>query len=531
VRNLNFNNLVAWIQNILPTQDNIEVRRVIFVIISIWLLTYLPKMVNRAVQIDNAHSGTVPPMDDTGYQMLAENILYGFGYSDLAHLPLERYHTSLADVALLPIAGDFYRAPGFPLLLTAVYAVFGIQTLYARVVVAVLIWLSAVLLFLTGDQIAGWIGTIAGGLSGYYYLHFGGDLTGAQGFYHGRLITEPVSVFWMTLFAFLFIIYLKQMRPSFLYLSAFSLVALIFTRASFLLALPLLIIYLYKRKCSWKPLLIFSAITLLPIIIWSLYASIETNRLIIFTTQGEKNFPEYNNLDVITGFGPDRINQGGWQPGFAFNENGELLFTAENSAHTGENGWVKGLQFWMQNPEKLPSLFYVKLRAGAWYEGSRIYRLGIGFLILAIGFVPIRKKPNLQYKLMPWLYLAIQIGMIVLLILVGKYVPYYLILLIWLAMLLIAIIRPYGGIYQPFFHVPYWLMIFIIVYFATALLFGGDPRFHYPIDPLLTLIGTLGLLTLLYELGKKDIAMVFLFLLLISPYLYEIMEKFYSLKP
>jgi hypothetical protein len=253
-------------------------------------------MLKRIEMVDQQASRTVyGGWDDWNYQVLAINLLMGHGFADNYFQPWYSYHLSKPVPAVTDKENfSFYRAPGFPLLLSVVYAFFGDQTLIARQMLAILTWSTALLLILIGYGLAGWLGAIAGGLTSLHYLNFGGGITGVESIFAGRLISEPVATFWLALFFFLFMLYQKNKSNIFLYAASVSLVGAIFTRAYFLIVIPMFFIYLYHNHCNRKELFLFVTITIIPIIAWSSYASITRKEPILFTTQGKLDFPRFN---------------------------------------------------------------------------------------------------------------------------------------------------------------------------------------------------------------------------------------------
>lgn len=490
-------------------------RRIVLILFLLSYLTSLPKMWELAKTVDSNAHGTVPGnWDDWNYQVLAINLLRGNGFADRQFSSWESYHLSNS-VSGYPFWDDysFYRAPGFPLILSASYTLFGDQTLTARRLLFIMAWITTLLLLLIGGNVADWTGVIAGGIAGQLYLKSSNEIVGVEGILNGRLVSEVAATFWMILFAYLFTQFLRKNRSIYFYLSAVSLVALIFTRAYFLMVLPLFCIYLYFNRCNLKRIAIFAGITILPVVIWSSYASLTAKQLVILTTQGQYDFPRFNNQDVITGFGPERINQGGWQPGFSYNEKGEIIVTNQYSPKRGENGWIKGLKFWTANPKKLPKLFYVKMRAGLWYYDGRLYLIGIGFLLMSIG---IRKGKPLLQGLTPQTTLALQISLVTLLSIAGNLLGFGQILAIWLAIALIGLVFPFGNADTIDFQRPTWFLVFLAAYLVVVLMYGGNPRFHSALDPFVIFISLSGLLLLLYRLIKTNILLAALYLLINS---------------
>ena len=485
-------------------------------------MLYLPIMWGKAEQVDRAFDGKIARWDDRMYQAQAINLIHGYGYSTFPHLPKEKYYLT---VPLDSGVGyfTFKFPPGVSFMMGAAYRLLGEKTLSVRLMYATIIWFTAVLLLLAGYSMAGWLGAVAGGLVGFYYMVQGGGVAGAEGFYNGRTLSEPIAVLWISFFTLLFTLYLKKDLPLYLYLSAISLIGFVFTRANFLTVIPLLYLFLYLTRRNLTQLSIFIAITTIPIIAWSIYASMTTKHLIIFTTQGEQDFPLFNNMDVITGFGPEEINQGNWQPGFAYTKKGEIYIDGYNFAGPNENGWIKGLSFWINNPDKIPLLFYVKIRSSFWYNDipesipyndGRVYMFGVGFLLASLGVhTPVRRFKFFDLISSSYV-LTIQLALLCMLLIVGNNVPFKAILLIWGVIFTIAIIRPYGDIYRPAFQTPTWFLLFLISYLISTILFGGYVRFHFPIDPPLMLISIIGLFTLVFELWKKDPWLSILFLII-----------------
>ena len=337
----------------LPAIDQPWLRVGVLALVFFYLLSWLPNMVWTARHFDKLSDQKIARWDDSDYQALAINLLHGYGYTETLQMPIEAYQTQ-RDEARFESKNvySFYRAPGFAFLLAGIYAITGESTLAARLMIGSLIWLTAVLILWIGDRLAGWVGSLAAGLAGYYLLNVSLLVRGPESFYTGRVLSEPLTAFLVALFASFSVLYLQKRRLAFLYLACLTLAGVVLTRANFLTALPLYLVVVYFYTRQWKPILIAAIILFLPVIAWSAYASVTRHSFVLLTTQGSLDFPRFNNQDVITGFGPDRINQGGWQPGFIQGADGELIVTNANAARAGENGWIKGLQFWISNPKK-----------------------------------------------------------------------------------------------------------------------------------------------------------------------------------
>jgi hypothetical protein len=488
-------------------------KRVILVIILGGFLIGLPFLLNKAPLIDQeANQTIISDFDDWSFQVLAINLAQGHGFSDHIFGPWQDYHLSKFHPSL-SLSGQysFYRAPGFPLMLAGVYKVFGDQTITAWYFLLVIAWGTAFLLPLIGYNLAGWIGTLARGLTGMFYLLSGSEVASLEGIYYHRLLSEPAATFWLVLFAFLFTTYLKRKSSFFLYLAAVALVGVIYIRAYYLIVLPLFLAYLYFSRMDRKKLAFFALITFLPLVAWSVYASCTAHQFIIFSTQGEQDFSRFNNMDVLTGFGPNHYGKGEWQPGFAFNEKGEIIITNSNLPRPGENGYIKGLQFWVGNLKLVPALFYAKMKAGLWYPEGGFFLGVIGYLLTMIGF---RKAGcrRIFSGFSPREILLIQVGLVMILTIAGNHLHFAVVLAIWSILLWISLLAPVGDAFPLQLQMPFWFLTFLVGFVGLVLLYGGNPRFHYALDPILILAGLIGSLTLLYELLKFKLELAALYL-------------------
>ena len=484
------------------------------------LLIYLPFLIIITFVLDaNADNLVLAGGDEHEYQRLAVNLLYGNGYTNDIVEPLEEYHlTTNSDLGrgLQEAYGDgqtvteptenFYRAPGWSLFLSVIYRIVGNNPLNARLSIAILSWLTALLIFYCGIRSANLVGTVAGALGGILFLHHQVLVPPST---LQELMTEPLATFLITLTALLILLYKQSERYLYFLLSAIALCATIYTRSNFVVVIPFLVLYYFVTREKLLNIFIYCLIIAIPIVIWGTYATTKSGELIFFTTQSEIAFPQFNNEDVLTGFGPDRFRQGSWQPGYRFDADGNRIEDSHNVPKEGENGWVMGLTYWRDNPEDLPALFYVKLRAGLWTNErdfafiqatdiGRIQALGIIFTLFGLGLHR-QSQSSTNRKRVVWLQLSLAV---LTLVVWGKSL-FWLVLLLYLAIALIAIFAPYREHLDLKMPTIDWYLAFILGHVVVTLLFGGLTRFHQPLDPFLTFLGLIGYFAfILYALSN-----------------------------
>ncbi len=480
------------------------------------LLVHIPIVLIRADTADEQLHNLIPTCcDDAVYQIPAINMMYGKGFSQSFSVPFDLYHLardtpfsrSAAEdyeaYGVQPPRPDFQRTPGFPILLTLTYAIFGNNPLNARRMLALQGIATALLLYFAGINLSKWPGVIAGGLVAIYFLDFQPGLIQPIGTSYGALLTEAPTAFWIALFCLAFIVYLKQHRTRYLVLASIGLAGAIFTRANLLTAIFPLALYLWLTRHKVSSICLFVTICVAPVVIWSIYASIVTGKFVAFSTQGDSLFAETNNMDMITG--SIQNSPGDWSPGYEKDANGQLIITYVNDAKSGESGWSKGFTFWRENFSLLPTLFYIKLNAGFWnYYGfsvnvlqpERLHLFGIGLLLAMLG---LRIPP----KRLDWLSSGKSgttvLLMLVLLLILGNHSNFLTTFLIWLIILIFALLFPYGDLVQLGFVAPVWFLAFVVSHLITTLIFYGL-RFHWPLDAPLLLISLTGILTFIQYL-------------------------------
>lgn len=389
--------------------------------------------------------------DQVQYQLLAVNFAHGHGFTDAILEPVETYNFALDitdPVALEALstehqkmtAGarrDFYRAPGFPIMLGATYAIGGNTMLTAEVLRITMIGAIAYLLLVSGALWGGLRGTIIGGIVGLLYL----TPEMIRPWSAERVMTEVPTTFLVTLFTLFMVIYGRNRKTWVMVVIGLTFAAMMLTRANFLTALPMLIGYFWLRFVPHKQIAIFTVCAVVPIALWSVYASSHVGKIVSLTTQGEFAFPQFNNDGVLNGAPGAPWTMGMWNPSSNIDPQTGIASFWDYAPQEGENGWVKGFTYWRDNLQELPRLFSNKIYVGFWVRPpfSWFYWFGMGFILLT--FIR-RRHPR-------WMTSS-----------------------------------------------PAWFLVFILSHLITTLMFAGV-RYHEPLDPVLLLISGFGIWALL----------------------------------
>ncbi len=477
---------------------------VFFVFFSIRLFNLIN--LTKIVDLQTSHS-VVSGVDDIEYVTPAVNLVYGYGYVQSIILPLEIYHTGPVGFLVPRGPGQYFisqRPPGTSLLLAGIYGLFGTGTIYPRMVFIILAWVTGLLLLFTGTMLAGWIGAIAGGLAGLYYCVFSQAVDYALGL--GVINSEIPSIFWISLFALVFVIFLKKLKVLPLIISAFCLSCFVMTRGNYFPSVFFLFVWMliFLGKPFRKKSFLFLVLVLLPSIFWSIYIkAFQQVTGYYYQPQAVSAFAITNNLDVLEGVGPAHVNRGDWPP-----QDGVYLVNGLEPDYwpkPGEDPTLKALKFWWDYRDELPTLFYRKLKVGSWYhDGAPRYPLGrmingifiggVGFLFAALGMRPARRNPGLLPGWSGGKIVILQIAQIILLFVISNYLAFWLVLLLWGSILVFAVFRPYGEAAKLPFNHPSWMVSFIVTYLAATMVFASDcQRYHAQLDPLIMLYSLLGI--------------------------------------
>ena len=245
---------------------------------------------------DFVHFG--PDGDMHEYQCLAVNLVSGHGYKvgwieDFSHY---KFTGSPDDITLyrgyrgfnyyydnfIKPQYSFYRTPGYPFFIAAIYKLFGIHPRNVKIVQVILFAFAVASMPLLGRLYWNKAGVVSGAITSFVLLrNFCPD--------PGMFLPEPLTVFSLVVWAFLMTAWERRTTyATTLCMGMASAWVLLLRGSNALLVIFFLIYLLCKMRTSSKKfriaaMFIFTClIVLLP---WSIYASVHGGKLILLSTQ------------------------------------------------------------------------------------------------------------------------------------------------------------------------------------------------------------------------------------------------------
>lgn len=437
--------------------------------------------------------------DTWEYQSMGVNLALGYGVNVIAgYRPFEYYkfdngaerrYPKLKKAFMAKGTGDnslnALRTPGYPTFLGVVYAVFGVSPRIAKQVQFILMVVIAGFLPLIGYQLASWQGFTGGLVGGYSFLNNWGHALALH------LLTESLTAFaiFITLLAFLTLrrqanFYTATLFGVFLGLNPI-------VKGSLVLALPLFFIYIalsknalddssdeephqntlrqlnsrvVKRRNILLAIIFGSSLAIVP---WGAYASVNSGKLIIFSTQAES-------LLLQSNFSGD----GDWRP--------EATARNTNSFYNKEEikklpVLIQIIAFYYEHPGTIAPAFRNKLNNA--FNGYVYFKILTLIAIVEILISLIRSSiTNTRFqRIYPHIYAAtiLSAGIAVLLAsyfsLWGKVNSDLLIITLCIfAFISITTLR------RIKISIPGPLLIYLINIMAITLIFYGSRRFAMP---------------------------------------------------
>jgi len=343
--------------------------------------------------------------DSWEYQSYAVNLVHGHGYKIGGEEPFETYKFGNRNASIYYPPDEppqslnsyfdsggrpsFYRAPGYPFFLAGIYGLFGVHPEYAQIAQMLL------------------LAIIASAFPGIGYLYWRGiGLAGGVGsallfvpFYSPNpthILTEPLTVFALAVWAFAFIYWEREERSK---LRAFLLGtvsgAMILTKGVTIFIPILFLLYLVCKARPVSRLVHLAGFFLLGLgcllIPWGLYAYQETGTFVMVSTQGETLLIDSNNEDCL--------NDGLWHSGWRKQYTGDERYLANRPEYRSSSAFLITLRFWLQNWDRLPRFFYLKLKSGF---GELSY-LAVSFSMCSFYLLALLAQSRVKSRVAPFI--------------------------------------------------------------------------------------------------------------------------------
>jgi hypothetical protein len=194
---------------------------------------------------------------------------------------------------------NFFRTPGYPFFLGLIYKVFGVHPLIAKQIQLILLIIIGSFLPLIGFNYWGKIGFLSGLISNFNFLN---------NYYQtipNEILTESLINFSMFTIVICYILFEKKKNQIIaLFFGSTMGISLLIKGSN--VFIPLLFFVYFLSQIIYRKmkliLLIFFTIGILSVIVpWSVFATIKSNKLIFFSTQGDDVLLDGNNEFSIDG--------------------------------------------------------------------------------------------------------------------------------------------------------------------------------------------------------------------------------------
>lgn len=347
------------------------------------------------------------PGDSATYQSLGVNLSLGYGYKYGCVEKFEIYKFNKLDSIEKTkdkydeyVRGgrrSFYRTPGYPLFLAAIYKVFGIHPRIVKIIQIILLAISISLLPAIGNYYWSRSGILAGALSSLLSVRY---LMPDP----CRIMTEPLIIFSLfVLTVFLISWEARQSVTRTLFLGMISGIIILVKGSNIFIPAFLLLYIIFKidkPKEKLKSSSIFIIGLLLFVLPWSIYASKKTSKFVVLS----KDQPTQLLLDSNN---EDSLKTGGFAPAWRMKKKDDpkyLYNRLRNSDYTNEQ---KFLIFMRQNKKSIPILLRKKLLKT--FLNKKVFFVVAGmFLYYFMSALAIKCKVSIDEKIpvFPLLYFA-----------------------------------------------------------------------------------------------------------------------------
>jgi 4-amino-4-deoxy-L-arabinose transferase-like glycosyltransferase len=262
---------------------------------------------------------------------------------------------------------SFYRTPGYPLFLGAVYKLFGVHPLKVKLIQVYLLAFIAASLPLIARHYWGKLGCLSGFISAFLFLaFFSPDPT--------KIMAETLIAFSLAILATSLISW--EIRASVLKSFLLGLLAGLSVLVKGLnIFLPFILLWYLllkteKTKRMLTAFLFISGVALL-IIAWSVYASSKASRLVTLATHQNTLLLDSNNEDTLS--------TGGWSPAWRKWDSGNLKYLYNRPEIKEVSPFKKLIGFLTLHYKNLPSLLINKLK--------RVFRGEFSCFLVVLGLL------------------------------------------------------------------------------------------------------------------------------------------------
>jgi 4-amino-4-deoxy-L-arabinose transferase-like glycosyltransferase len=307
--------------------------------------------------------------DAADYQSLALNLLRGQPYEaapilsfdeygfEATHARDERDRLAAAGEGVSP--GAFHRAPGYPVALAIIYRLFGERPDIVMLIQLLGLAAVAALLPLLGHGLLGWRGFVGGILGGIGLVHFrGGDAL--------NILTEVLICLCVFLVLAAWILFQRR-RDWIAGIALGASLALALLVKGSLIFLPVFFLgYALLRAFGSKEyrvpaVLTAMAVMVVPVALWSGYATERCGRLVFISTQG----PDI----LLAGNNEYALAHGDWSPQWMSDPNS--FYSRAMREQPGRSPFSLVAQFYAAHPSYLITALRKKLGNAGWEQPPR----------------------------------------------------------------------------------------------------------------------------------------------------------------
>jgi 4-amino-4-deoxy-L-arabinose transferase-like glycosyltransferase len=383
----------------------------------------------RLLAVINQEASEIMPRSDAKeYDKIAINMASGYGYSlyrDGKYVPTMHF------------------LPGYPLFLATIYRFFGHDYMAAKVMQAIIGALFCIIIFFIGRAIYGdYTGITAAFIAAIYKPFACGLLFSCYGG-PAYLLSEYLTMFFISLSILLFILFLKKKDKILAVMTGILIGMTVSTRPEFIIFPVLFFLYfLYASRFAISAVIkkyfliyLFIGLTLAP---WIIRNYIIERKFIPFSTYS----------GIVFWVGNNSLAKGGWVwpedyqktidkiKGFSEYQENKIFFT-------------KGLEWVKHNPKKMPWLIIKRLLIhwAPFENGLKVFNVYYAFVLLfaAIGILFFRNRSVSEVS----------------------------------------------------------LVVALLTTSATAAIFYGDPRYRYPYEFCLIIFAALAIVKIFGIIGRK----------------------------